>query len=291
MNKNKRKILITGANGLLGNRCACHLRKNHIVHLIVRTKPSRPLDGVHYHEVDLSQNWKATDLPQNIDSVLHLAQSSKFRNFPDNALDVFGVNIASTAKLLDYAHTIGAQHFILASSGGVYGTGVSAFKENSVILPSGDLGYYLGSKLCGEILAQNYAQSMSVITLRFFFMYGEEQKNDMLIPRLVDSVRTGKPITLQGSDGLKINPIYVSDAVKAVEKTLELNESCTINIAGAEIVSLRDIALMIGELIGKEPVFLMQEKPASHIVANTDSMIKLLIKPKVSIREGLARFE
>ena len=45
----------------------------------------------------------ASQLPAAIDVVVHLAQSSQYRGFPDTAPDIFAVNTAATARLLDVA--------------------------------------------------------------------------------------------------------------------------------------------------------------------------------------------
>jgi len=283
----KRKILITGANGLLGKRTVRQLSQHNEIYAVVRNKPEDPISSVHYIEMNLSVVWSIEDLPSDIDIIIHLAQSSKFRDFPDQALDIFNVNIQSTAKLLDYAHKINIQKFIYASSGGVYGTGAKAFDENSPITPSGKLGYYLGSKLCGEVLAQNYANFMNVITLRFFFMYGPEQNKSMLIPRLVEMVRNGQPIGLQGNEGISINPVHVQDATNALEKALDLQESFAFNIAGEQVVSLKMIADTIGNILGKEPVFDISEDEPNNLIADIEEMKRHLITPGVSIEDGL----
>ena len=286
----KTNILITGANGLLGKRAVKQLSANHQIYALVRNTPDTPTEGVKYVNADLSKTWHAGDLPKNIDTIFHLVQSSKFRDFPDEAMDVFKVNVESTAKLLDYAHKSGVKRFVYASSGGIYGTSGQAFDEDSPITPSGKLGYYLGSKLCGEVLAQNYSQLLTVITLRFFFMYGPEQDPTMLIPRLIQSVSQGKPVTLQGDDGIQINPVHVADATDALESTLRLEKSCALNIAGPEVLSLREIAHIIGDATNKEPVIEMQDKPANHIVASIDGMSKKLVAPKISFRQGVLDF-
>ena len=77
--------------------------------------------------LDLSQNWSTDKLPRDFDVIIHLAQSSKFRNFPENALDVFNVNINTTAKLLDFAKNNSISKFIYTSSGGIYKKGKSLF--------------------------------------------------------------------------------------------------------------------------------------------------------------------
>ncbi|SCX36173.1 Nucleoside-diphosphate-sugar epimerase [Pseudomonas sp. NFACC25] len=280
-------ILISGANGLLGAHSVAQLVARHQVHAIVHTAPDVPLAGVNYHVLDLSQAWSPQLLPTSVDAVIHLAQSSRFREFPDQALDVFGVNVASTARLLDYAKSAGARHFILASSGGGYGAGNEAFKENAQIPHPGQLGYYLGSKLCSEVLAHNYASLMNVTVLRFFFMYGKDQKRSMLVPRLIDNVMSGQAITLHGNDGIKINPIHVSDAVAALEHCLGLEGSHTFNVAGTEVLSLRDIAGIIGTAVGRDPIFNIEEIESRNLIANIDSLSESLITPRVSFAQGI----
>jgi UDP-glucose 4-epimerase len=280
-------ILITGANGLLGVHAVRQLVAQHQVHALVHSAPLEPVAGVTYHVIDLSGDWSTESLPGALDAVIHLAQSSRFREFPEQAMDVFGVNVASTARLLDYARISGAKHFILASSGGVYGAGDEAFKENAQIPHHGQLGYYLGSKLSGEVLAQNYSSLMNVTVLRFFFMYGKGQKRSMLVPRLIDNVMAGQAITLQGNDGIRINPIHVSDAVAALEHCLELEGSHTFNVAGAQVLSLRDIAGIIGEAVGRDPVFKIEEVESRHLIANIDALSESLIAPRVSFAQGI----
>lgn len=280
-------ILITGANGLLGVHAVTQLVAGHQIHAAVHSVPQEPVAGVTYHVIDLSQDWSLQSLPGEVDAVIHLAQSSRFREFPEQALDVFGVNVASTARLLEYARGAGAKHFILASSGGVYGAGDEAFKENAQIPHHGQLGYYLASKLCGEVLAQNYSSLMNVTVLRFFFMYGKGQKRSMLVPRLIDNVMAGQAITLQGNDGIRINPIHVSDAVAALEHCLKLEGSHTFNVAGAQVLSLRDIAGVIGEAVGRAPVFKVEEVEPRHLIANIDALSESLIAPRVPFAQGI----
>ncbi|MBI2747511.1 MAG: NAD(P)-dependent oxidoreductase [Burkholderiales bacterium] len=285
---NGKTIVLTGASGLLGRYLTQLLAPDHKVHALVRKMPTDPVPGVGYHEVDLGGNWTPAGLPQTgVDSVIHLAQSAHFREVPEKALDVFNVNVASTAKLLDYAWRAGAGQFVHASSGGVYGAGSDAFHENSPITPTGNLGYYLGSKLCGEVLTQSYASQMQVAVLRFFFIYGAGQNRSMLIPRLVDSVRDGKPVTLAGRDGLRINPVHVSDAAAAVMAVLESKESATYNVAGDETITLRELCLKIEAVVGRKAQFVESAGTAMDIIADISAMKRRLHKPVVRLDAGL----
>lgn len=281
------KILITGASGLLGSHAVKKLSVEHDICALVHSSPREFVVGVNYKILDLASDWQPDVLPKDIDVVIHLAQSSRFREFPDQAMDIFDINVSSTAKLLDYARTTGVRHFILASSGGVYGTGEIAVKENAVIPHPGQLGYYLGSKLCAEVLAQNYSSFMTVTVLRFFFMYGAGQKRSMLIPRLIDNVLAGQPITIQGEEGIRINPIHVSDAVSVLNSCLSLEDSHTFNVAGSEILSLREIAGIIGREVGRGPLFKVEAVEPSHLIADIEDLRNILVKPKMSFSQGI----
>lgn len=281
------RVLITGANGLIGRRLLTKLGAGYERHAVVRKMPDIPVEGVIYHQIDFGGAWAVSSLPETVDVIYHMAQSENFRNFPDGAMDVFKVNVDSTARLLDYAQKCGAARFVYASSGGVYGAGAHAFHENSPISEPGKLGYYLGSKLCSEILVESYVSCMQVNIARFFFVYGPEQKRSMLIPRLVDSVREGRALQLQGENGISINPIHVSDAAAALEKMMTVRESATFNIAGADVFSLREICEIAGQYLNKAPVFERNGTEGSNLVANIDAMKNILSVPQVSLVDGI----
>lgn len=285
-----KKILVTGATGLLGTKVMPQLLCCGHIFTMGRSVCETNLSIAHeFIDVDLAKEWTAVSLPGQMDTIIHLAQSAHFREFPAQAMDIFNVNVATTQKLLDYAVKVGARQFILASSGGVYGYGDQAFNENATIQTRGDLGYYLGTKLCMEVLAENYSDYIDIIILRFFFVYGPGQKRTMLIPRLVDSVRNGYPIKLQGQDGIRINPMHVNAASTALVSCMDLEGSHKINVAGPETLSLRKIGATIGEAIGKKPVYDMDQiaNVAHHLIGDIKKMSTLLTVPRIWFRDGI----
>ena len=177
-----KKILVTGANGLIGrNVCNKLVQLNYSVKALIRDKKNSLLEGVDYITADLSDNNFVNQLPEDVDYILHLSQSNKFRDFPKYANDIFSVNVKSTAILLDYARKVGVQKFIYTSSGGVYGNSSKPFNENAPLVKPGKLGFYLGSKASAEILVQSYSEIFQVTIIRPFFVYGPGQKKAMLI--------------------------------------------------------------------------------------------------------------
>ena len=281
------KILVTGATGLVGKVLTERMKDEHKVYALARTLPQALNEGVEYIQLDLSDAWTIGELPKRVDAIVHLSQSDRFRSFPESTLDVFSVNVDSTARLLDYAYQAKASKFFYASSGGVYGNGRAAFKENSPIEPSEKLGYYLGSKLCGEILSRAFSKNFQVVIGRFFFVYGPEQKRSMLIPRLVDNVRKGIPLQLTGENGIVINPIHVEDAVSAVIASLTSNSSSTYNIGGSEHLSLRQIGEAIGKVLSKSPLFETDSGEPADLIGDNRLMVRELHKPEIKFSEGI----
>ncbi len=288
-----KKCLVTGATGLIGSSLLPALEPDWDVIGVSRGRQEdRPKpEGSSHLTVDFSEAWDTAGFPPKIDAVIHLAQSEHFRDFPERALDIFQVNTLSTLRLLDYARRAGAATFVLASSGGIYGPRDRELTEDMEILAKGDLGFYLGTKLCAEVVAESYTPYLNIIVLRLFFVYGPRQRKSMLIPRLVKSVAEEKPITLQGKHGIRMNPTYVSDAVAAIRRSLDLHGCHKINVAGPEVLSLRQIGEIIGKVLGIKPSFQSQAGPdPQHLIGDISKMTEMLGPPAVRFEEGLKAY-
>jgi UDP-glucose 4-epimerase len=283
----KKTVLVTGANGLLGRCVVSHLSSTHSVYALVHNLPKDPLSQVHYLPIDFASNWAFEALPQKVGAIVHLAQSAHFRDVPARALEVFHVNITSTARLLDYAWRVGAERFVYASSGGIYSGGIQTFCETSPVIEPNTLGYYLGSKVSCEALVSSYARFMTIMVLRFFFIYGKDQNRTMLIPRLVDSIKEDRPISIQGENGLRLNPIHVSDASSAVIAALDSESSGIYNVAGPEILSLRELCSEIELLVGKAARFKPLPGQPFDVVGDISLMRSRLHNPLVRLGDGL----
>lgn len=269
-----KKILITGASGLVGRNLVPLLEGEAELRLAGRDT------------LDLGTGAGFDALPDRIDAIVYLAQSDHFRAFPERADDMFAVNVVGPMRLLDYARRAGARQFIYASSGGVYGSSPLPIGEEVGVEAHGDLGFYLTTKLATEMLARNYSGLLDVVLLRLFFAYGEGQKRQMLVPRLIDNVRTGRPVMLQGDTGIRINPVHAGDAARAVKAALGLEGSHTINIAGPEVLSIREMCDAIGRQVGREPVFDVTAA-GSDLVADVGRMGELLAAPTLRFGDCL----
>lgn len=284
------KILVTGASGFIGSRLVAQLAAEHDIWALCHKQAGTPSPRVRWLHHDFSTGVLPPGLPERADAVIHLAQSPHYRGFPDHAGHVFSVGAGSTVLLLDWARRVGVRQFILASTGGLHGGSDQPLQESGAPVETpGPLGFYYAVKHSSEVCAAQYAGYFSVAVLRFFFVYGTGQRSSMLLPRLVTAVRDGRPILLHGEDGIRINPVHVSDAVQAVARCLTLTGRHVMNIAGPTVLSLRRIGELIGQQVGHLPVFTADRSARpQHLVADISRMSALLGAPAVDLPHGLA---
>lgn len=290
------RVLITGAGGFVGKRLTARIAAGGADVFAMTRRPPAAEDLPYFSApnvtilemdmADLRTEW----LPTGIDTLITLAQSSRFREFPDQANDVFDVNVTANLRLLQWAHSSGVKRVVHASSGGIYGGGPGArFSESDPVVADESLGFYLTSKLCAELVFRNFREFFdSMIVLRPFFVYGPGQRPDMFVARIIESVREGRAISLQGADGLKVNPVYVDDAAAAFDAATGLDGAHVINLAGPDVVTLREIGRSVGGVLGKRPVFEHRPGEASDYVARTALAEELLGAPAFNFERGIA---
>jgi nucleoside-diphosphate-sugar epimerase len=281
------RLVVTGGSGFLGHRLLEHFAGRHEVFALMRRPPPDPVAGVRYVPQDIADGLDHGVLPSEVDAVLHLAQSRHYKEFPERADDIYAVNVDATFRLLEYARKAGASRFVLTSTGGVYGHGDDPMRESHPVSP---LDFYLRSKYAAELLTKSYDGLLRTIVFRLFFVYGLGQER-MLVPSLLDRVRSGEEVRIQGDPGIRINPIHVSDAVRIFEPALALERSATINVAGDEAMTLTELVELMGEVLDRRPTIIHDRDaaPPGDLVGDNARMRDLLgVVPQVGLREGLA---
>jgi UDP-glucose 4-epimerase len=269
------RVLITGGDGLLGRELCYALSQNHQVFGLVHSSIEHPVSNVQYLSIDLSEKLDYSILPDEVDVVFHLAQSTKFRDFPNGARDTFLVNTASTLDLLEYCRAAKAKKFFLASTGGVYGEHRGPITEAGMLVPPSKIGFYFASKLSAELLCSTYREEFSVTVLRLFFMYGPRQKQDMFLPRLVNSVLFGNEIKINRSGGTRLNPVLATDVASTLAEIMHKDLPSVINLGGPDVVSIQEIANYIGLLTSKTPNLVEQNDSSPDIIADITTMKNL----------------
>jgi nucleoside-diphosphate-sugar epimerase len=291
------RILLTGATGFIGQALlAVAPPEFAFVTLGRRPAPVMRPDLVHI-DADLSAPPSLQSalgsgrIEPPIDIVMHLAVSRYHRGFPETALDMFNVDVASAAHLLDFARQAGVRQFILGSTGTVYHPfNQPMCREDDLLEPQTYFGF---CKLAAERFALAYSPTyFDVFVPRFFSPYGPGQE-DRLISGLIGNVIAGRPIRLppQG-DGLSTAPLYLDDAVRVLLEAISQGWRGVVNIGGPQVLTLTDMAHIIGRVVGREPIFERSHSAlGAALVPDLERLARYMpLDTFVAFEDGLARY-
>lgn len=184
------------------------------------------------------------------DALVFLAQSSTYRQSPFQA-DLLNVNVGLVREVLE--RSVGRiPRVILFSSGSVYRASDRALDEDAPLDDRTENPYVI-SKIASEMIARSFAPYFdSVTVVRPFFIYGREQRPEMLISRTAGRIRRGEPIEIGCDGGLAFNPIYVRDTGRAIAGLIEDSPAGLSyrNLFGPKIVRFGDVVSLLSSTIG-----------------------------------------
>ena len=276
------RVAVTGASGFIGGQLVPALAQaGHDVIAVVRNAARAPADAT-IAVVDLSRPIEAAAL-EPVDAIVHLAQANV--RLPEGAGELVRVNTFATGELLEWGRRHQVQHFLFASSGSIFGLGAGVVTEQTT-RRTDDL--YGVTKEAAERLVQSYSRWYeSTVILRPFAPYGPTQTG-RVIPGLIRRLRDGEPITLNDGGSPRMSPMYVDDVVRAFVAALQLDGHELLHLAGDEAVSIRELAELIGDALGREPVFTESGIAAGDLVSDNARMKERLgLGPLVPLAEGL----
>jgi nucleoside-diphosphate-sugar epimerase len=238
---------------------------------------------------DLSARGWTSALPDSADIVVHLAQSGRYKEFPQGGPDMIAVNVDSTAELLDWSRRHGVRRFILASSGSVYEPSDSAHKESDRCRAT---DMYTATKLAAEQIAQCYDSLFGVTVTRIFSVYGPGQKHG-LFRTLINRARSGEPISVAAKRGPLLTPLFIEDAVEILAQLATRDNgpaTSVLNLAGRQRIDLRAVAEIIGRVGGWTPHYQDAQGKPSSLVGDISLLTSILEgSPATDIEAGIRR--
>ena len=261
-------ILITGGSGLIGHEIIKYYIKNtdYNIFQILRSKNIKNTfansERIKNIYLDLNDELCFKKLPENINTIIHLAQSENYKNFPKYANEIFNINLRSTFQLLEYGRKNGSNKFFFASSGSVYENSIPSnipITENSS-LKTKSKDFYTVSKLAVENLISPYSEFMNIVIGRIFFPYGIRQKKNMFIPSIIERINNFQEVNINGDKGLIFNPTPVEFITECIFYLLKKDKKGIFNIASPKAISLIEYSEIISRVLNKKALFKYQSE-------------------------------
>jgi UDP-glucuronate 4-epimerase len=281
-----RRVLVTGASGLVALPVAVELAKSNEVYAVARfsdPKQKRLVEeaGARAVSFDLADP-DLSPLPKSVDVVINYAV------LPPTQKNHYHVNAGATGRLARRYRD--CQAFVQGSTGSLYEyQGERPLREDDPYGLHSSAENYAASKIAAEFLLKHLSEDYKMPTtiVRIFSFYGPRGGG---VTQRIDQVARGEPVSVYPGVRNIHTPLYEDDYV---EKTIAAAGIAkvggeVVNVGGTEAVTTQEYCEMAGELLGKKPIF-VENSRAWPIWADTTKMVKLLGPNKVSVREGVQR--
>jgi len=256
-----RRILVTGADGFLGQGVVAALAREGVDTLVaadVREVPAeRRLPGVIYLVQDVRDPALAQMLADHaIDSVVHLA-SIVTPGKGSNREFEYSVDVLGSKNVLDACVATGVQHIVVSSSGAAYGyhaDNPAWLRETDALRGNEVFAYSHHKRLVEEMLAQYRAAhpALAQTVLRIGTILGERVDNQ--ITALFDKPRL---LAIRGSESPFVF-IWDEDVTGAIMHALRTQRAGCFNLAGDGALPLREIAQRLGKPVLELPAGLLR---------------------------------
>ncbi len=257
------------------------------------------LDKIDFIEGDIRDLDCVQEACRKVDWVFHQAAIPSVPRSIENPIEFNQSNIDGTLNVLVAARDQKVKRVIYAGSSSVYGdTPELPKKEDMKPCP---LSPYALTKLTGEYYCKVFSDvyGLETVTTRYFNVFGPRQNPDSpyaaVIPRFIDALLNGKPLTVFGDGEQTRDFTYVENVVYAniLCSEAEKTKGEVINIAASSRISLNQLIKILSRITGKEigPVYKEPRKgDIKHSLADISQAEKLIgYKPIVDLEEGLAK--
>jgi UDP-glucose 4,6-dehydratase len=308
-------LLVTGGCGFIGSHFINNCWKNNTTSIIVN------IDALYYSASELNineevrnsnryhfvhGNLQSLDLVRyilksfKITHVVHFAAQSHVENSFEQSLQYTKDNIFGTHVLLEACRQHGITKFIHVSTDEVYGESMlDAYEkhhEESILCPTNP---YAATKAGAELIVSSYYYSfkMPIIITRGNNVYGKNQYPEKVIPKFIQQLKNGEPVTIQGNGSNIRSFLYIDDVVEAFEIILEKGVIGEIyNIGGDDDYECSVLELaqkLIKNIIGTDDyskwITFINDRPFNdkrYFISNS-KLKSLGWEPKIKLNEGL----
>lgn len=298
--------MVTGGCGFIGSHLVEELldrgKEVQVIGFQCQLENLEPVKGrVKFIRVDVRDKDAINRaIGSDIEGVLHLAALINVDQSVQSPEIFFDTNVTATINIVEAVRKRKIPKLTYMSTCEVYGNIPRGKADENH--PTNPRSPYAASKFAAEryLLAYSYTYDEPKITIiRAFNQYGPRQsagQGGAVIPKFITKLLNDQKIQIHGDGNQTRDYVYVKNTVKGIadafEKNLPTGE--VINLSTGVETSIRDIAVAVCKLAGKEPekyIEFGKDRPGQLMRSCGDSSkAKRLLgwEPEVSFEQGLS---
>jgi nucleoside-diphosphate-sugar epimerase len=255
---------------------------------------------------DIRDRDAVEDATRDVDGVCHLAYINGTEFFYSKPETVLEVAVKGMMNVIDACVKHRVPELVLFSSSEVYHAPKKVPTAETTPLTVPDVlnprYSYSGGKIISELLALNFGRKhfQRVLILRPHNVYGPDMGWEHVIPQFTLRMRelpkkkkAAVPFEIQGTGEETRAFIYVDDAVEGAVRVMEKGEHLGVyHIGTSEEITVKKLAREIGRCFGHNIQIAAGKLRAGSPPRRCPDITKLRklgFKPRLSLREGLAR--
>ncbi len=285
----KKKILITGANGFIGSS-VCQELLNIGAKVTALVSPNSSLNNLKglNNKIKLLRKDLINDVFEIQEKIVfHLAALDGGQKFKkQHGPQILQQNLIMTSKMIELSQKANVEKFIFFSSAEVYQGKKRAqkrkiketdFNIDEALLANNNL--YMWSKIIGESICLQ--SKLKTIIIRPANIYGERDsvQKERLIPLLLDNIKNNnKEVVLTGDGSPTRSFMYIEDFVKNLLALTGKLKKGIYNIAGENPISLKKFVNLFHNICGINIKFISKTKqnPSDYFVLNNSKVKKVV---------------
>lgn len=243
------KILITGSNGLLGQKLVALLANKEGITLLATSKGANRIsntNGYQYQSLDITNENEVATIFNSFkpDTIINTAAMTNVDSCESLQKECWELNVTAVEYLIKYAEQH-QTHLIHLSTDFVFDGENGPYKETDQANP---LSYYGKSKLAAEELMQQANTKWSIVRTIIVYGVAENMSRSNIVLWAKQALEKGDPLTIV--DDQFRSPTLAEDLAMGCWLIAEKQATGIFHLSGKDLMSIIELVYRVADFYG-----------------------------------------